>query len=330
MRRILLGVAFALVCGAAAAETSCPGNPNALGVSRELVVAASEYPLLGKMQYRQTLPLADREVVLTFDDGPLPPYSDRVLQILAAQCVKATFFLVGSQARANPAAVRRVYNAGHTIGTHSQNHPLRQMSQPRAAREIDGGIDSVVAALGDARALAPFFRIPGLLRTPHVEAQARARELVVWSSDTLADDWRKISSDRVLHLALSRLERKGKGVLLLHDIQPRTVLMLPTLLSELKRRRFKIVHVVPEGERPVLSSPTVVASASKEAWPRVIGTEPRATTGSSAEAVAEMAAPAAGAAASEVPLPRPRSHAVRHGAAKSRPVIAMRDLHAPQ
>ena len=53
-----------------------PGNPNALGVSRELVVSAADYHLLGKMQYRQTLPLMDREVVLTFDDGPLPPYTD--------------------------------------------------------------------------------------------------------------------------------------------------------------------------------------------------------------------------------------------------------------
>ena len=92
MKRILFGVAFALVCGAAAAGPMCPGKPDALGVSRELVVGAGEYFRLGKMQYRQTLPLADREVVLTFDDGPLPHYSDRVLDILAAQCVKATFF----------------------------------------------------------------------------------------------------------------------------------------------------------------------------------------------------------------------------------------------
>jgi peptidoglycan/xylan/chitin deacetylase (PgdA/CDA1 family) len=328
MRRISFGVAFALVCGAAAAEPSCPGKPHALGVSRELVVGSGEYSRVGKMQYRQTLPLANREVVLTFDDGPLPPYTDRVLEILAAECVKATFFLVGRHARDNPAAVRRVHNAGHTIGTHSQNHPLRQMSQLRAEREIDGGIESVAAALGDAKALAPFFRIPGLLRTPNIEAQAEARELVVWSSDTLADDWQKISADQVLRLALSRLERKGKGVLLLHDIQPRTVLMLPTLLSELKRRGFKIVHVVPQGERPVLSQPTAVASASKQAWPRVIPAGPRATTGSSAEALPDTATPAEAVAVSGVPLPRPRP--VWQAAAKPRPVIAMRDLHAPQ
>ena len=93
------------------------------------------------MQYRQTLPLADREVVLTFDDGPLPHYSDRVLDILAAQCVKATFFLVPPGADRSRRGAR-IYNAGHTIGTHSQNHPLRTMSEPRAGREIDDGIKS--------------------------------------------------------------------------------------------------------------------------------------------------------------------------------------------
>ena len=329
MKRILFGVAFALVCGAAAAGPVCPGKPDALGVSRELVVGTGEYFRLGKMQYRQTLPLADREVVLTFDDGPLPHYSDRVLDILAAHCVKATFFLVGRHARVNPAAVRRIYNAGHTIGTHSQNHPLRTMSEPRAGREIDDGIESVIAALGDAKALAPFFRIPGLLRTPHIEAQAKARELVVWSADTLADDWRKIGAEQVLHLALSRLERKGKGVLLLHDIQPRTVLMLPTLLSELKRRGFKIVHVVPEGERPVLQ-PTMMASVVKEAWPRVIASSaPRAPTGSSADA--EIATAAARAALSEVlPPPVRPVRPVRRAAAKPRHVIAIHDLHTAQ
>ena len=332
MRRAIFGVGLALICGTATADTSCPANPDALGVSRELVVSPAEYFRLGKMQYRQTLPLADREVVLTFDDGPLPPYSDRVLEILATECVKATFFLVGRHARANPAAVRRIYNAGHTIGTHSQNHPLRTMSDVRAEHEIDDGIASITAALGDAKALAPFFRIPGLLRTPSIEAHAKARALVVWSSDTLADDWRKITADRVLHLALSRLERKGKGVLLLHDIQPRTVLMLPELLAELKRRGFKIVHVLPEGERPLLPEPAMVASASKENWPRVMVAAQRTIVGSLADAAPEMDAPAAEMALLEIPLPLQRPlkqpQQARQAAAKPKAAIAVRDQHA--
>jgi hypothetical protein len=249
--------------------------------------------------------------------------------------VKATFFLVGRQARANPAAVRRIYNAGHTVGTHSQNHPLRfdRISSPRIEDEIDDGVASVVAALGDAKALAPYFRIPGLGRTPNVEAHLQSRSLVVWSSDTLADDWRKISADQVLKLALSRLERRGKGVLLLHDIQPRTVLMLQALLSELKRRNFKIVHVVPEGERPTLAQPTVVASASNEGWPRVIEAAPRVTTGSSTEAL--PAAPeevSKETSISVLPRPKPVLRPVRHAAATPAavPQAAPRDLHSAQ
>jgi peptidoglycan/xylan/chitin deacetylase (PgdA/CDA1 family) len=325
MRGIVLGVGLALVCGAAAAETACPDKPDALGVSRDMVVSPSEYFLLGRMQYRRTLPLRDREVVLTFDDGPLPPYSDRVLDILASECVKATFFLVGRMARANPAAVRRIYNAGHTIGTHSQNHPLKfnRISGQRAEHEIDDGIASVVAALGDSKALAPYFRIPGLGRTPVVEAHLQSRSLVVWSSDTLADDWRKITANQVLHLALSRLERRGKGVLLLHDIQPRMVLMLPKLLSELKRRGFKIVHVVPEGERPVLID-APMASAPKLGWPRV------ASAGGAPLITGSTAIPLDAESLKESAASTSASHGVRAAAAKPRSKTAMPDLHAAQ
>src|SRR5258707_10588637 len=118
------------------------------------------------MQYRESLPLEDGEVVLTFDDGPLAKYSNQILEILAAQCVKATFFTVGRQANANPEGVRKVRDAGHTVATHTQNHPANMHRLPiaRARQEIEDGIASVTAALGDGTAPAPFFRIPGLAR----------------------------------------------------------------------------------------------------------------------------------------------------------------------
>src|SRR6476469_9165812 len=106
-----------------ALAADCPGNPGAIGTSRTLVVDPKEHPRIGTMQYAETLPLADHEVVLTFDDGPLPRYSNQILEILASRCVKATFFLVGRQANANPEGVRKVRNAGHTVATHTQNHP---------------------------------------------------------------------------------------------------------------------------------------------------------------------------------------------------------------
>jgi peptidoglycan/xylan/chitin deacetylase (PgdA/CDA1 family) len=109
------------VCTAAGlsvpASAECPGNPDALGTSRVLTMNPGEFTLLGTIQYKQTLPLKDHEVVITFDDGPLPPYTNIILDTLASQCVKVTYFLVGQMAHANPSIVRRIYNEGHTIGT---------------------------------------------------------------------------------------------------------------------------------------------------------------------------------------------------------------------
>jgi peptidoglycan/xylan/chitin deacetylase (PgdA/CDA1 family) len=250
-----LGVAgAAAMFGASAARAAdCPGNPDALGTSRTIVVDPKEHPRIGTMQYGETLPLDDHEVVLTFDDGPLPAHTNAVLDILAAQCVKATFFMVGRMAREFPQDVRRVRDAGHTIGTHSENHPtfFGKLAPERMAAEIDDGIAHVSAALGDPSQLAPFFRIPGLRRGDMLEAELGKRNLMTWSADFPADDWRHISSAQVVQFALSRLEAKGKGVLLLHDIQARTQAALPVILRELKARGYRIVHVVPAtAERP--------------------------------------------------------------------------------
>src|SRR5262249_39951980 len=129
-----------------------------------------------------------------------------------------------------------------------QNHPLsfERMPLEKVAKEVDDGITSIKAALGDdGKDVAPFFRIPGLLRSPQVDQLLASRGLMTWSADFLADDWRNISSARVAPLALPRLEAKGKGVLLLHDMHARTVAALPTILRQLKARGFRIVHVVP-------------------------------------------------------------------------------------
>ena len=249
MRRGILICLLSTICLGApvASAADCPGHPDAIGTSRVLVVDPTEHPRIGTIQYGETLPLEDHEVVLTFDDGPLPPYTNRVLETLAAQCAKATYFLIGQMAQAHPEVVREIHAAGHTIGTHSQNHPLRfeHMSVEKVESEVDQGIASVTAALGDPAEVAPFFRIPGLLRAATVENFLASRSLMTWSADFDADDWRHISAGEVMHRALTRLDAKGKGVLLLHDMQPATVLALPTLLRELKRRGYRIVQVVP-------------------------------------------------------------------------------------
>jgi peptidoglycan-N-acetylglucosamine deacetylase len=253
VRATLLGAAMgilgALLVAAPAHAQNCPGNPNALGTSRVLVVGPAEYTRVGTMQYPETLPLADKEVVLTFDDGPLPRYSNKILDILTSECVKATFFIVGRMAREFPDVVRREYAAGYTIGAHSQNHPLRfqKLSGDNLHREIDDGIASVSAALGDPKELAPFFRIPGLCRTDEIDQELAARSLVTFSADVVADDWyHRITPARIIKRAMSRLEKRGKGsILLLHDIHAATVAALPGLLKELKDHGYHIVQVAP-------------------------------------------------------------------------------------
>ena len=234
---------------AQSASQTCPGNPDALGVSRVLPIDFGAYQQLGRMQYPDSLPLNDKEVVITFDDGPLPPYTDQVLDILAAQCVKATFFMVGEMAHSFPATVRRVYEEGHTIGTHSDHHPIGFGKLPvdRMQREIDGGIADVSAAFGgDPRYLAPFFRVPGLERSDLLESELAQRGLIIFSADVVADDWhRDITPAKITSLAMSRLEKRGKGILLLHDIHPKTVAALPGLLQQLKEQGFHVVQVVP-------------------------------------------------------------------------------------
>jgi peptidoglycan/xylan/chitin deacetylase (PgdA/CDA1 family) len=234
-----------LAAGPARAETCA--NPNALGTSRTLVVDPTEHRLIGSMQYPETLPLNDHEVVLTFDDGPLPKHTKPILATLAAECVKATFFIVGQMATAYPETLREVYAAGHTIGTHTQHHPLGMNKMPteKAEAEIEQGIASTAAALGNPAEVAPFVRIPGLRRSPMIETYLASKGLMAWSADFPADDWHHISSAKVVQTALTRLEAKGRGILLLHDIQQRTQDALPVILRELKARGYRIVHVVP-------------------------------------------------------------------------------------
>ena len=81
---LLLSMLATAIGAGSAAAADCPGNPGALGTSRTLVVDPREHPRIGAMQYAETLPLEDHEVVLTFDDGPLPPHSTEVLDILAS------------------------------------------------------------------------------------------------------------------------------------------------------------------------------------------------------------------------------------------------------
>jgi peptidoglycan-N-acetylglucosamine deacetylase len=263
-----VSIVGALAAAMPARAGGCPGNPDAIGTSRVIAIKYGDYTKLGRLQYPQTLPLADHEVVLTFDDGPMRLLSDKALDILNSQCVRVTYFLIGQMAHYFPDIVRREYASGDVIGTHSEHHPLpfNRLSDQQVQQEIDEGIASVGAALGDPKELAPFFRIPGFGRSDAVEEELAKRKLIVFSTDVVADDWlRYITPAQIVQRAISRLEKRGRGILLLHDIHPATVLALADLLKQLKVHGFHIVQVVPAGpgrpETPVAS--TVVATSPK-------------------------------------------------------------------
>jgi peptidoglycan-N-acetylglucosamine deacetylase len=242
----LLALAVTIVDAAA---QPCPGNPEALGTARILALDAATTPRVGRKQFPQTLPLARNEVVLTFDDGPWPGSTERVLDALAHECVKATFFLIGRNAAAHPALARRELAEGHTVASHTFSHPLlERMPLAAAEAEIDRGIAAVDVALHGSVGAAPatpFFRFPGFVSSPALLDALARRGIVIFGADLWASDWNRMSPAQELKLVLGRLEQTGGGIVLLHDTKLQTATMLPEFLRALKTRGYRIVHVVP-------------------------------------------------------------------------------------
>jgi peptidoglycan/xylan/chitin deacetylase (PgdA/CDA1 family) len=236
-----------------ATAASCPGNPGALGTDRTIEVDAKSTPRIGRKQFPSTLPLHARELVLTFDDGPWPGTTPRVLDALKSECVRATFFLLGRNAAAHPQLARRALAEGHSVGHHSYSHPLLdRMAVARAEAEIDRGIAADELALyGERRTTptTPFFRFPGFASNRALLDRMSERGVVVFGADVWASDWIRMTSEQELHLVLSRIEQVGRGIVLFHDTKAQTAQMLPAFLHELKRRGFSIVHVIPARSR---------------------------------------------------------------------------------
>jgi peptidoglycan/xylan/chitin deacetylase (PgdA/CDA1 family) len=296
MHLIRLGGALAaalFVCPAFAAD--CPGNPNALGTSRTIVVDPAKMPRIGAMSYPQSLPLEPKEVVLTFDDGPQPKYTGQVLDTLARECVKATFFVIGSLAKEYPEWVQREARAGHSIGNHTETHPryIDKIPQEKALAEVDNATRHIEAALAPTEfKMAPFFRFPGFRHTEPLDQYVNKQGYAAIGADFPADDWTFIGPDTVMKRALDRLERRGSGILLLHDIHQRTATILPKLLHELKARGYKVVQMVPPdaAATPVAAaSSTSAAEAGKEASANAPA-PPEVTTQAAATETASKAA----------------------------------------
>lgn len=235
-------------CSVPAAAAPCPGNPDALGTERVLSIDATTPPV-GRKQFPDTLPLARKEVVLTFDDGPWPGTTSRVLDALKAECVRATFFLLGQNALAHPALARRERAEGHTIGYHTFAHPLLdRMPLKSAEAEIDRGIAAVNGAVyghADPVPVTPFFRFPGFASSPALLDHLAARQIVVFGADFWASDWNPMTPEQELALVEARLQAQDGGIVLFHDTKSATAAMLPAFLKDLKDLGYHVVHVVP-------------------------------------------------------------------------------------
>jgi peptidoglycan-N-acetylglucosamine deacetylase len=218
----------------------------ALGTARVLRVGTQGGLAVGLKSYPRTLALADKEIVLTFDDGPLPATTSRVLAALACRNVQATFFMIGRNAKANPVWTQRVAEQGHSVACHTYSHPdLRRLSEPAGRDEIERGFAAINAALAGKAACAPFFRYPGFADTAALNAWMAGQDIGVFGADLWASDWDKMSPGEELALLMKRLDKARRGIVLLHDIQPRTAAMLPDFLSALQQGGWRVVHLVP-------------------------------------------------------------------------------------
>jgi peptidoglycan/xylan/chitin deacetylase (PgdA/CDA1 family) len=224
------------------AKSTC-ANPDALGVSRTVVIDTTGGPGFGFLQYKQFDFLADKEIVLTFDDGPWPT-TPTVLKALADECTKAVFFPIGLHSTYHPDILKQVAAAGHTIGAHTWSHAdlhSKKLNEQQGKDEIEKGFSAVKMAIGANP--SPFFRFPGLAHTQATLEYLGGRNISMFSVDIDSLDFKSSSSDQVIQTVMTKLDKQGKGIILMHDLQKHTAQALPTLLRRLKAGGYKVVEM---------------------------------------------------------------------------------------
>jgi peptidoglycan/xylan/chitin deacetylase (PgdA/CDA1 family) len=232
------GAAWAQSSGAA-----CP-NPNALGLSRTVEIDTTGGPGFGFEHFKQHDFLRNKEVLLTFDDGPWPVNTPAVLKALADHCIKATFFPVGKHATYYPEILKQVAEGGHTIGSHTWSHQnlgRKNMTKEQAVEEIEKGVSAVSISLGSAP--APFFRFPALQHPPELVTYLGERNIGMFSTDLDSFDFKARKPEQVVNTIMAKLKKFGKGIVLMHDFQHVTAEALPELLTQLKAEGYKVVHM---------------------------------------------------------------------------------------
>ena len=224
-------------------KTAC-ANPDALGVARVVVIDTTGGPGFGFEHFKQLDFLADKEVVLTFDDGPWPGNTPAVLKALDDECTKAVFFPIGKHATYHPEILKQVAAAGHTVGAHTWSHAnlnTKKMTEQFAKDEIEKGYSAVKLALGAAP--SPFFRFPELQHGPAAMAYLASRNVAIFSCDLDSFDFRAKNPEQIINTVMTKLDKQGKGIILMHDFQKHTAEALPTLLRRLKAGGYKVVQM---------------------------------------------------------------------------------------
>ncbi|MGE0701727.1 MAG: polysaccharide deacetylase family protein [Hyphomicrobiaceae bacterium] len=244
----LLALALpALVTLTTAAAANCPGNPNAIGVSRVVEIDTTGGPGFGFEHFKDHDFLRPKEVVLTFDDGPWPGHTPQVLKALADHCAKAIFFVIGKHAMWHPDVLRQVAEGGHTIGTHTFSHQdlsAAKIDDAKRKAEIEMGISAARRSLGEqADKVGSFFRFPALRHPPEMMKYVGERNLGIWSTDIDSFDFKLKGTDKLVPSILKKLEKHGKGIVLMHDFQKNTAQAAKDLLDQLQANGYKLVQV---------------------------------------------------------------------------------------
>ena len=224
-------------------KTSC-ANPDALGVTRVVEIDTTGGPGFGFEHFKQLDFLTDKEIVLTFDDGPWPVNTPLVLKALEDECTKAVFFPIGKHATYHPEILKQVAAAGHTVGAHTWSHAnlnAKKMTDQLARDEIEKGFSAVRLALGAAP--SPFFRFPELQHGPAAMAYLGSRNVAIFSCDLDSFDFRAKDATQIINTVMTKLEKQGKGIILMHDFQKHTAEALPALLRRLKAGGYKVVQM---------------------------------------------------------------------------------------
>ena len=228
---------------AAPAKPPC-ANPDALGIGRVVEIDTTGGPGFGFEHFKQLDFLRDKEVVLTFDDGPWPENTPSVLKTLANECTTGIFFPIGKHATYYPEILKQVAAAGHTIGSHTWSHANlnnKKITDDMAKEEIEKGFSAVAWALG--KPPAPFFRFPALQHPPKMVTYLGDRNIAIWSCDLDSFDFKASKPETVIDTVFKKLTKLGKGIILMHDFQRHTAEALPALLRRLKAEGYKVVQV---------------------------------------------------------------------------------------